>query len=155
MCGSEGVLFKAKIEGAEMIVCSKCSKFGEIIGQIRIGEKMVKKSDAKIIGVEKEPEFLELVVSDFAEKMKRKREQLGLDQENFAKKINQKKSLVHKMETGEFIPDVESIKRLEKILGLRLVEQYAEEQKDNFSKKSPKEGMTIGDLITIKKRKTQ
>ena len=96
MCGAEGNLHKARIEGSEMNVCSECSRFGNVIEDIR--EVKVEK---KVKQVVEEPEVIEMVVADFAGRIRRKRGELGLDQEEFAKRINQKKSFVHQMENGE------------------------------------------------------
>ena len=44
-------------------------------------------------------EILQVIVDDYAEKIKNAREKLGLKQKDFAKKINLKESLIHKIET--------------------------------------------------------
>ena len=101
MCGSEGKLYKAIIEGAELNVCQECSKFGKVISVIK-QETAVKKKVAKAKEVkEPEQEIMQLIVEDFAEKIKKKRESLGLKQKEFAKKIGEKESLVQKIESGK------------------------------------------------------
>ena len=154
MCGSEEQLFKAKIEGTEMNVCSECSKFGEIITIVKEEHKKPKK-EVKPAQVEKEPEVVETIVSDFAEKLRKKREELGLDQENFAKKLNQKKSIVHKMENGEIVPSIDLAKKIEKLLGVKLIEEYAEKDISFKGKGTSSEELTIGDLIKVKTRKNE
>ena len=151
MCGSEGKLYRAKVEGIEMNVCPDCSKFGDVLGEVKEEVEEVKK-EVKHVEIKKEPEIIEMVVGDFAERIRKKRGDMGLDQEKFAKKINQKKSVVHKMENGEFTPSIEIARRLERILGLQLVEEYAEKDKASFQRTKSEE-VTVGDLIKIKKRK--
>ena len=46
----------------------------------------------------------------------------GLTQEEFANKLNQKASVVHKMERGEFKPSLEMAKKLEGLLNITLIE---------------------------------
>lgn len=150
MCGSEERLFKTNIEGTILNVCRECSKFGKIISEIKPVEK-VKPKKVEKIEIEPEKEIIPMVVSDFAEKIRTKREKLGLKQEDFAKKIAEKESIVHKLETGEFKPSLELAEKLEKILNIKLIEEYEEEHKAQT--KTDIGITTIGDLIKIRKRK--
>lgn len=146
LCGSEETLYKTDIEGTLLNVCKKCSKFGKVISAIKIEIKKPKKN--KKIEVEPE-EKVELVLPDFAGRIRKAREKLGLKQEDFAKIIKEKESVVHKMETGEFRPGLETARKLEKILRIKLVEEYKEEGK---AIKSETGALTIGDLIKIRRK---
>jgi len=149
ICGSEEILYKTNIEGTILNVCKSCSRFGEVISAVKVESK--KEKGKKIKEVEKEPEkeIIEIVVSDFADRIRKKREKLGLKQEDFAKKINEKESIVHKLETGEFKPSLDLARKLERILGIILIEQYEEEGKITKTETSE---LTVGDLIKIKKK---
>jgi putative transcription factor len=149
MCGSEENLYKTDIEGTLLNVCRNCSKFGKIIAPVK--EPIIEKRTKKIEITETEPEeeIIELVVNDFPEKIRKAREKLGLNQKDFAKKIKEKESIVHKLETGEFKPSIDAAKKLEKILHINLIEEYKEEGKTT---KTKTEELTIGDLIKIKKK---
>jgi len=149
MCGSEERLFKTDIEGTLLNVCKACSKFGKIINPVKepIEEKRRKKIE--ITETEPEEEIIKMVVNNFQEKIRKAREKLGLNQEDFAKKIKEKESIVHKLETGEFKPSIDTAKKLEKILHIKLIEEYKEEGKTTNIKT---EELTIGDLIKIKKK---
>ena len=148
MCGSDQKLFKTNIEGSLLNVCRSCSRFGKIISEIKEPEKIKPK---KIIIEVEPPDIIERIVDNFAEKIRSKRESLGLKQEDFAKKLGEKESVVHKLETGEFEPNLELAKKLEKVLNIKLIEEYEEEHK--ASAKTDTGPATIGDLIKIKKRK--
>ena len=150
ICGSESKLYRTKIEGTEMNLCAECSKFGEVLWSIEAEQKKEKKA-ANPVKVEEKPEAIKMVMADFSEKIKKKREQLGLDQEKFAKMINQKKSVVHKLENKELTPSIDLAKKLEKILKIQLVETYAEDRL--AVKKSSGENITVGDVIKIKTKK--
>jgi len=149
MCGSEERLYKTNIEGTILNVCKACSKFGTIIGSVKI--EIEEKKEKKIKEIEKEPEkeVIQLVVDDFANKIRKKREKLGLKQEEFAKKINEKESVIHKLETGEFKPSLDLAKKLERTLGITLIEEYEEEGK---ATKTESAKLTVGDLIKIRKK---
>ena len=145
MCGSQGQLFKTIIEGAELNVCHECSKFGKVIKIVKLEPEIKRKEKTKT----PEEEVIEVFVEDFAEKIKKKREELGLTQKEFAKKINEKESVIHKLESGNFEPTLGLGKKLENILKIKLIEEHEEGYK--IEKKQKGDTLTLGDLIKIKK----
>ena len=89
-------------------------------------------------------------MSDYADKIKKKREKLGIKQVDFAKQVRERYSLISKIETGAIEPNIKLARKLEKHLKIRLVEEYQEKPK--HLAKSEGDGVTIGDMIKIKKR---
>ena len=145
LCGkTDDKLFKAVIEGVELNVCSLCSKFGKVIGQVK---KPVIRETRKPQVAQVE-EKVEILVENYPELIKRKRESMGLSQRDFAKKINEKASTIHHIETGGFEPSLGLAKKLEKMLGIKLVEEYDEDIE--LPKRKKDEGFTLGDFIKIK-----
>jgi len=144
LCGkTEERLLKALVEGVELNVCPACGKFGKVIGH-------VKKEIPKAVHKRAEPEEkIELLVEDYASIIKNKRESMGLNQKEFALRINEKESIVHKIETGSFTPPVSLAKKLEKILGVKITEQH--EERHGLAKEKRVEGFTLGDFIKIKR----
>lgn len=147
MCGSNQSLVKALIEGTELIVCQNCAKFGKTLAPVQ--QEIPKQKPKKPIQVQEEPEIIETITSDFSQILKKKRESLGLKQEDFAKKINEKLSFVHKLENGELTPSIEKAKKFEKLLNIKLIEEYKDEHIKTA--KSSSTEVTIGDIIKIKK----
>lgn len=152
MCGSDEQLFRTKIEGTEIKVCKSCAGFGEILCPVKEDIIEKKKKDGKKIEVVSEPEIIETIVSGFPQILKKKREELGLNQEDFAKKISEKQSILHKMETGEFMPSINTARKIEKILKIKVIEEYEEKGQDIEQQKGKGEVTTIGDMIKIRKR---
>jgi len=148
MCGGEGKLYKTIIEGTELNTCSDCSNFGKVVGVIK--EETFEKTKNNVTRQEPEKEILEIIVEDFADRIKNKREQLNLTQKDFAKKLNEKESVIHKIETGSFVPPFGMAKKFEKFLRLKLVERHEESHKN--PSKSKVDSLTIGDFIKIKKK---
>ncbi len=151
MCGKPAEdLARALIERVELEVCMDCSKFGKVIAQVRRpsareqGRQWIKKH-----AQQPKEEKIELIVEDYAELIKKKRESLGLSQKDFAVKINEKESLVHKIETGAFEPPIALAKKLEKILHVKLIEGHDEKFVNSRSEKGA--GFTLGDFIRLKK----
>jgi len=150
ICGKEAQLFKAKVEGTVLNVCQPCASFGEVIG--KIAEHIPAQPSKPIVKAPNGEEPMQQVVKDFAPIIKNKREQLGLKQIDFAKKINEKESLVHKIETGTITPSIELARKLEHFLGVKLVEVVAEDKTATSAAKSGKsDELTLGDAIKLKK----
>ena len=144
MCGSEGQLFKAIIEETHLQVCKSCSGHGNVLERVRPVEKVRSRVEREMV------EEVEVIISDFDKVMCSQRNSSGLSQEEFAHKISEKASLVQRMESGDFTPSLEKVRKLEKILGLKLIETYKEEKIENVVSES--QGFTIADMIKIKKK---
>ena len=149
LCGKVNEsLNRTLIENVELNVCSACSKFGKVLEPIK--RPSAKEQHKQLIRLHDEKEEkIELLVEDFAEIIKKRRESIGLTQKDFAKKINEKESTVHNIETGAMEPQLSLARKLERILGVRLVEEH-EERHENI-KKQKGEGFTLGDFIKIKR----
>ncbi len=150
MCGAQGKLYKTIVEEAELSLCHECSSFGKVIGvieqKIEIGEIAKKDSDIKPL----RPEVMDITVEDYANKIRERRQRLGLSQEEFAKKINEKESLVQKIESGHFEPPIGLAKKIGSFLKIKLVEEY--EEKHERLSHSRADSFTIGDFIKIKEK---
>ena len=148
MCGKETHLFKTDVEGSILSLCKGCSKFGKVISVVRGQRKEVKKKVE--VKVRQEKESILGIVSGYGGLIKGKRENKGINQEDFAKKLNEKASLIHKIETGHFEPPIELARKIEKFLHIELIEQHQFEPEEISAAKG--EGFTIGDFIKIKRR---
>lgn len=149
LCGkADESLYKALIEDVELNACSKCSKFGKVLGQIKKPITSKIKQPKKQITTLPEEEKIELLVENYSEIIKKRREALHLTQKEFAKKINEKESIIHKIEIGSLVPPLELARKLEKFLGIKLIEKY--EERHESAKKQRPEGFTLGDFIKLK-----
>ena len=144
MCSSEGKLFKAIVEDATLNVCHECSKFGRVVGVVEQDVEIEARQHT-----EPQTEIMDIVVGDYAEKIRKKREDLGLKQEEFAKKISEKESLIQKIESGKFEPSIVLAKKIGNFLKIKLTEEY--EEKHESHAKTKTDAFTIGDFIKTKK----
>jgi len=153
MCNNKEACCRALVEGAEIALCRNCSKFGKITKEIKV-ELPAKK--AKILGIaapavlpNKEKIVIESIVADFGAKIKKAREKFGLTQQEFALKISEKESIVHKLETELMEPNVDLARKLEKLLHIKLVEQIEEGEDEGVvePKKAGSQGFTLGDYL--------
>jgi len=143
MCGKREGLKDAIVEGIVLKVCDGCSKFGNVI----IVEKPVIREERSVVG---KREINEDIVEDYSLKLKRARESLDLKQEDVAKKINEKESVIHSLEIGKLKPSLDLARKLERFFKINLVEEVEEEKKEmNIDFKDG--DVTIGDLLKKKK----
>lgn len=141
MCGKEGPLYTAIIEGSELKVCEGCGKFGRIVARPVVFQKKQ--------AAQKTPELVEELVEDYAKLIREERERQSLTQKDFALKLNEKESAVQKWESGSMAPNIETAKKLEKLLKVKLVVKEAPETA--VLEKKTSGPLTIGDLLIKKK----
>ena len=146
MCGREQAIIRASVEGSILAVCQGCGKYGKAVGRIStpIQAKAAKAEEKPL--PEEETEF---IVANSGQLLKHKREQLGLKQEEFARKIAVKESALHKMETGALPPSIPDARRIEKLLGMKLIERVQVAEK--AVPEAKKDQLTLGDMIKIRK----
>ena len=147
LCGKSAELVQAIVEGSMLNVCRECSKFGNVI-QVNKTRPIVQSKIRKIMHDE---DVIDIVRVDFHNVIKEAREKLGLKQEDLAKKLNEKESLLHKLETGNIRPSLDLARKIEKVLNIKLVEKHIEDQGRRVNLKD--DNLTIGDLIKIKEKK--
>lgn len=143
LCGTNGELFSAVVEGSLMEVCSKCLKFGKLIEKRKDFdvEKIVKK---KITN-----EIIFVLKKDYNLILKNCREESKLTQEELAKKLNEKVSLIQKIENKGIEPNDELVNKYEKFFRINLREEFKQEPLNLNFKNST---LTIGDLLRFKKK---
>ncbi|BAW31278.1 MAG TPA: multiprotein bridging factor aMBF1 [Methanothermobacter sp.] len=147
ICGKKiiGKPIRVKIEGSVMDVCNDCSKFGKIQKQPEKPRKAPRRRVARTI----EPVYE--VLEDYNRIIREAREKRGWSREDLAKKINEKVSVIHRIESGRMEPDIKLAKKLEKTLKIRILEKFEEEETPELRMGSFK-GATIGDVARIRKR---
>ncbi len=134
MCGTDvEATSRVKIERSVLQLCPNCAKFGTPVDpppgpaapspvptRIRVGP--VRPSASRRF--EERDVYLEMpemeLAPDWFHRIRVGREQRGWTPEVFAKKLNEKKSIVLKIESGSFRPPDALIRKIEHQLGIRL-----------------------------------
>jgi len=166
VCGRKinGKPLKVIIEGAKLTACMECSKLGKpyheeakptVMGS-RLGTKprpmmiQAKKPQAPTVDTSLE------LVDNFDLKIRQAREKLGLSHEELGKRINEKVSLLRKIETGKMTPDNRLATMLEHALKIKLIVPAKEEKipQTRLAKASGRD-VTLGDLIQIDKKDSE
>ena len=143
LCGSDtSELYLISLEGSKIHTCKKCSSSGIIIEKVRT--EPVKKETI----IEEETPELELV-DNYDELIRKKRQEKGIEQEDFAKKINESHSLIKKIESGKIHPSEKTAQKIERLLGIKLY-QLIKRQSIDIEKKESK--LTLEDIVKMKKK---
>jgi putative transcription factor len=158
MCGKNVTfLRKVTIEGVALEVCSECAKFGveskkdapkevgpkPIIAQrLEEREKRGRPRDVLEKG-EKED-----LVEDYGARIRSARERAGMTKKDLAMKINERVTILSKIEVNQMRPDEKIIAKLQKELGIVLKEKVPEVI---AAKHSAMATLTLADHIRMQK----
>jgi len=153
ICGEsiKGEATTIEIDGTILNVCSKCSKYGKKIytkkdatSKRPLGQKTTFKTTKNVIEIKEE------VVSDYNEIIRREREARGWDQKDLAKKINEKESIIKKIEKRDIGLDDTVREKLEKLFKIRLTEPIKDVH--TYKGDNVKKDLTLGDVVNIKRK---
>lgn len=144
LCGKDESLAEAVVEGALLKVCGNCGRFGNVI-PIKKLPQLVKKE------ISYNEEKTQEVVQDYPVRIRSVRQKFGLTQEDVARKVNEKLSIIQKVESGEIKPPIDLALKLERFFRIKLMEEYNEKTKDKVNFRDTV--LTVGDLIKMKDRK--
>ncbi|MEF8976023.1 MAG: multiprotein bridging factor aMBF1 [Halapricum sp.] len=175
MCGKEtNSPNTVKIEGAELQVCDECADFGtEVKTQEQSttstkystgssgasgssggssGSTATSSSGGSSSGGRRRDMFDEMdeVAQDYDERIRSARESAGLSQEDLAKQLNEKASLIRKLEHGETLPSDDVQKKLERALDIDLSEGSSPEEDAEWEGGSSTGEYTLGDVVERK-----
>jgi putative transcription factor len=136
MCGNEvDVTHRVRVEGTVLRLCTNCSKFGTILdpptptaspperAAVRPGTPATRVM-ATGRRLEERDLYTEIgdleLAPDWARRVRVAREAVAWTPDELAKKLNEKKSVVLKLESGGFHPPDQLVRKLEHLLKIRL-----------------------------------
>jgi len=93
---------------------------------------------------------LDEVAQDYDERIRAARESAGLSQKEFANQLNEKASLIRKLEQGDTLPSDKVQQKIEKALDIDLTEAGASSEDTDWSSGSSGGTMTLGDKVQRK-----
>ncbi|WP_281195397.1 multiprotein bridging factor aMBF1 [Halorubrum sp. F4] len=169
MCGAEQAsLTTTKVEGAELELCSSCTDFGTEVREEPSSSAGSKYSTSSSSGTSSSSsssssgtggssggsqrprdmfDDMEEIVTDYDDRIRKARESKGLSQEELADDLNEKASLIRKLERGDTLPTDEIQRKLERALDVSLVEG---EEVDADWESNDAGTMTLGDVVKRK-----
>jgi putative transcription factor len=162
VCGRQivGKPYRAVIEGAKMVVCGNCARLGSAYWEER-PQRRVKRTAKTLpkisVSGKKQPpalaEALELV-EDFSLRIRRAREGMELSHEDLGRKIGEKVSVLRKIESGKMTPDNRLAEKLQHALRVKLLVPPSEPKAPSIVLSQPR-GITLGEVVLLKKKKTE
>ncbi|OYR54382.1 multiprotein bridging factor aMBF1 [Halorubrum halodurans] len=170
MCGAEQAsLTTTKVEGAELELCSSCTDFGTEVREEPSGSSGSKYSTSSSSGTPSSSsssgsggsggssggsrrrrdmfDDMEEIATDYDDRIRNARESKGVSQEELADDLNEKASLIRKLERGDTLPTDEVQRKLERALDVSLVEG---EDVDADWESNDAGTMTLGDVVKRK-----
>lgn len=159
ICGKpvpENNPIRAKIEGSVMVVCKECSKLGKI-QKAPPKPKYVKQNKGRQSSntskrvYTRNDEPTDELIEDFDLEIRRARESKGWSREDLGKKINERVSVITRIETGKMTPDIKLTKKFEKALNIKLLEEVNNIDLNQFVSSSSGQ-RTLGNVMKIKRK---
>jgi len=169
MCGAETSSPKTiKVEGAELDVCDNCADFGTEVKTQETSSTSTKystsssstsstSSGSSSTGSSSSSsrrsdmfDDMDELAQDYDERIRNARESEGLSQEDLAKDLNEKASLIRKLERGETLPSDGVQSKLEKKLDISLSAGGAGGDEEEWSGGSSTGSTTLGDVVKRK-----
>ncbi|WP_136687953.1 multiprotein bridging factor aMBF1 [Halorhabdus amylolytica] len=172
MCGTETQSPNTiKVEGAELDVCDECTDFGTEVKTQDASSTSTKYSTSSSSndsssggsttassgssggggGGSRRDMFDEMdeLAQDFDQRIRSARESAGLSQSELADELNEKASLIRKLEHGDHLPSDEVQRKLERELSIDLTEGAGEGDTD-WEGGSDVGEYTLGDVVERK-----
>jgi putative transcription factor len=156
ICGREisGQAFKVKVEGAKLLVCSRCQRLGKpYVEEPAVKRPLARGALAPRVVRRRAPELPRGmdetdIAEDCADRVRRQRMKLGLSQDELAKSVKEKLSVIQKIETGKMTPDTKLCRELEHELKIKLL--VPRKEISEVPKTAPPAEVTLGDIMRIK-----
>lgn len=169
MCGAETASPKTvKIEGAELQVCDSCAEFGTEVETGSSSSTSTKYSTSSSTGSSSSSsgsdtsggssggrrrsdmfDEMDEVAADYDQRIRNARESEGLTQEELADQLNEKASLVRKLERGDMLPSDDVQRKLENYLEISLTESAGTDDEE-WDSGGDGQGLTLGDMVKRK-----
>jgi len=171
ICGAEirGKPNKVMLESTTLNVCSGCAHLGTPIKeqatpQMKQGQGVKPVSGYQVMpAVQQKKEAMgpaprraprvEIEVSeDYPAILRGARQKAGLSQEELAKKVAERVTVIKQLERGDLFPDDKVRRKLEKELHVSLLETEGVSETVAKDQTGGGAGLTLGDMINIKKK---
>ena len=170
MCGKEVASpNRVKIEGAELNVCDECKDFGTEVKTQDSSSSSTKYSTSSSSSSSSSSassssssggsggrsrrrdmfDEMDELAQDYDQRIREGREAKSLSQKELAQQLNEKASLIRKLEHGDSLPSDDVQKKLEKALGIELTAGSGGEDTE-WSGGSSSGEYTLGDVVKRK-----
>ncbi len=178
MCGTFGELKPVRIDGAELLACKRCQRYGKVVtpppSKIKPKTTSIPRQTTPKKPVlrplpnrrpprrtstrRRSPDDNLIVDPDYPSLITQARMKRGWSRQDLARKINERESVLARIETGKLVPSDDIVRKLEHELKIKLLvpEEDIEEitsHRGSFQDNKPFSQTTLGSIVKIKKKK--
>ena len=147
MCGKLANLVVVDVEGSDLNVCSSCTSYGKVKKKIFLAPSLRQQLSAS-----NKPEYK--VVAHYSSLLRNVREANNMSHKAFSEMLNEREAIISKWESGSVKPSVDNARKLERILGIKLVQEDIQaNSSENIKTSKVSDELTLGDFIKVRKRK--
>ena len=157
ICGkpvSETNPTRAKIEGSVVVVCKECAKLGTIQKappKPKFRKNKKEKSNVQPKRNYRNDEPTEELIENYNTAVRNARESKNWSREDLGRKINERVSVINRIESGKMTPDNKLTKKLEKALNITLFEDVNDVDLNQYLNNTSGE-RTLGNIMKIKRK---
>jgi putative transcription factor len=148
ICGKSPVRAQILVEGAKLLACASCMRSGKILH--RFTEEEPAQAAPPVQGP---MESSEEIAEGYGRMIINARERLRLPISVVAERIKEKESYLHAIEHERLMPTLEVARKLEKELGIKLVEKVSATVTSSGGGQKRFSEPTLADMLETKKRK--
>lgn len=150
MCGAEGDLKRTKIEGATLKLCEDCQAAGDVLESDNAASSS-SSSRSRSRNRSKPRQQQKELVPDYESKVRDAREADDLTMGELADNLNEKRSVVQRIESGDLKPDERLAQKIKNQLEVDLYTSISSEAYQGQAESTADEKATIGDVADVKK----
>ncbi|RLG95953.1 TIGR00270 family protein [Candidatus Bathyarchaeota archaeon] len=155
-CDIKGKPYHVIIEGAKLTVCAKCARLGSAEwkpeeGTMRFTPKLPRQIKPRRTGMKWKDVIQEdiTVIENYGSIIRRARQSMGLSQEDLGRRINEKVSVIKKLEGEKIVPDERLARKIEHALGIKLLVPFTMPEVPSDLSRISRE-VTLGDIVHLK-----
>jgi putative transcription factor len=148
ICGRKNVKAVVSIEGAKLVVCGACARGKKVLYFLE--------EEAEGPQVREMPrgkaEETEEIIEGYGRTIRNARQKMGLAVAVVAERINERESYLEHIEREELVPTFKVARKLEKELGIKLIEKVQPSVSATTEKKGEFREPTLGDILESQKK---
>jgi putative transcription factor len=148
ICGRAPVRAQILVEGAKMLACGSCMRSGKVIHRFDPDSPEASPPPAPSA-----VETTEEIVEGSGKLIRARREKLKLPISVVAERIKERETFLNAIENERLTPTLEVARKLEKELGIKLIEKAQSSLAPSSSSSKSFTPPTLGDMIETKKKK--
>jgi putative transcription factor len=140
-------LIQVNIEGSVVRTCSSCSRLGTRLPKIKPRRRVHPQAMSK-----RRKESVLEPRPGYGDMLRERREELGLTQEELGKRLQEKTSVVARLEAERMTPSEALAKKIERHLGIKVMEKVEEQKEGRY--RAEGQVLTLGDVVKIKRTRS-